>query len=362
MSKKKTILHIIQNFGRGGAETAVVGVLNNLSEYTNIVVAMDSRNEFGDELKYDRYYCLNLPSYYHFPLAIGKLRKIIKEHNVDIVHSTLYWSMILARLATPAHIPVINSIQASLSNSFEYKKKWICWLDRYTYNRRPCTIIGVSKDTLNDYFSFLNLTKGKNYVLYNYVDTSRFSYQQPSKKSVDKKFRMITVGSFKLQKNQLFLLEALCKLNNKDISLDIFGKGELQPMLEKYINENKLPVKLMGQVNNLQDFLGTYDLFVMPSLYEGFSLAVLEGMLMNVPMLLSDIETFREQCDDTAAYFSLSDINDLVNKIQLLKEDQNLLQHLANKGKERVLQHFTLEHHLTSLRKIYAAALVNKPA
>ena len=61
---KKTILHIIQNFGLGGAETAVVGVLKNLSDYNNIVVTLDSLNQFGSELKYDKYYCLNLKSYY----------------------------------------------------------------------------------------------------------------------------------------------------------------------------------------------------------------------------------------------------------------------------------------------------------
>jgi hypothetical protein len=145
LNNKKTILHIIQNFGRGGAETAVVGVLKNLGEYNNIVVAMDCLNQFGDELKFDKYYCLNLKSYYHFPFAIKKLRKIIIEDKVDLVHSTLYWSTILARFACPDNIPLVTSIQASLSNSFEYKKKWICWLDRYTYNRRASTILGVSK-------------------------------------------------------------------------------------------------------------------------------------------------------------------------------------------------------------------------
>ena len=91
MGNKKTILHIIQNFGIGGAETAVVGVLKNLHEYNNIVVTLDGLNQFGNELKYDKYYNLNLKSYYLFPLAISKLRKIIKENNVSLpIHFFLY--------------------------------------------------------------------------------------------------------------------------------------------------------------------------------------------------------------------------------------------------------------------------------
>ena len=184
MNNKKTILHIIQNFGRGGAETAVVGVLKNLAEYNNVVVAMDSFNQFGDELKYDKYYSLDLKSYYHFPLAIKKLRKIIIENRVDMVHSTLYWSTILARFACPPNIPLVTSIQASLSNSFEYKKKWIGWLDRFSYNRRDSTILGVSKDTLEDYFRFLKLEKHRNYVLIILLIRRLLQIRLPGKRTV----------------------------------------------------------------------------------------------------------------------------------------------------------------------------------
>jgi glycosyltransferase involved in cell wall biosynthesis len=145
-------------------------------------------------------------------------------------------------------------------------------------------------------------------VLYNFVDTKTFAWPGVVKKN-NGDFRLISVGSLKLQKNQLYLLEAFTKLKGQNISLDIYGEGGLRPVLEEYIRDHQLPVRLMGQAKNLNELLGGYDLFVMPSLYEGFSLAVLEGMLMEIPMLLSDIGTFREQCADTAVYFSLGDVN-----------------------------------------------------
>jgi len=122
INNKKTILHIIQNFGRGGAETAVVGVLKNLHEYNNIVVTLDGLNQFGSELTYDKYYNLDLKSYYLFPMAIRKLRQIIRENKVDLVHSQLYWSTILARFACPENIPLVTSIQASLTGSVSIKR------------------------------------------------------------------------------------------------------------------------------------------------------------------------------------------------------------------------------------------------
>ncbi len=357
MNNNKTILHIIQNFGRGGAETAVVGALKNLTEYRTIAVAMDSFNEFGDELKCDKYYCLNLKSYYHFPLAIKKLRKIIIDEKVDLVHSTLYWAIVLSRFACPKNIPLVSSIQASLSNSFEYKKKWIGWLDRFSYNRRESTILGVSKDTLDDYFNFLKLQRHRNYVLYNFVDTKAYPSMVLPKQQNGEHFKLVSVGSFKLQKNQLYLLEALKRLKGEEISLDIYGEGALRPVIEKFIKDNELPVRLMGQVKNLDQVMSGYDLFVMPSLYEGFSLAVLEGMLMEIPMLLSDIATFREQCAATAVYFPLNDVNELAEKIRSLKNNTAQLEIMGRNGRIRVLQHFTLDHHMAALRKIYQVVL-----
>ena len=358
-NNKKTILHIIQNFGLGGAETAVVGVLKNLSDYNNIVVTLDSLNQFGSELKYDKYYCLNLKSYYLFPFAISKLRKIIKENNVDLVHSQLYWSNVLARFACPKNVPLVTTIQSTITGTVEYKKKWICWLDKFSYNHKKSTILGVSKYALDDYFEFLKLKRHKTFVLYNFVDTSIFAEAAEPVVKENNDFKIISVGNLKPQKNFHFLLEAFKNLKHQGISLDIYGDGMYQQEFEKFIGENNLPVRLMGKIRNLHEVMKDYDLFVMPSLYEGFSLAVLEGMAMQKPMLLSDIPTFTEQCGDTAIYFSLDNTNDVVEKIKSLRNDPQKLIELAISGKKRVLENFTLDHHLASLRKIYLQVLSN---
>lgn len=357
-NSKKTILHVIQNFGLGGAETAVVGVLKNLKEYNNIVVTLDGLNQFGDELKYDKYYNLNLKSYYLFPLAINKLRKIIIDNKVDIVHSQLYWSTILARFATPKHIPLVTSIQASLTGSVEYQKSWICQLEKYSYRRRPSVIIGVSKYTLNDYFDFLQLPRHQNYVLYNFVDTSIFHGRKSNvQQKNSNEFRLVTVGNLKPQKNQQFLLDAFKLLKGKPVSLDIYGDGILHDSFQQYIKENGINVRLMGKTRNLPELIQQYDLFVMSSHYEGFSLAVLEGMVQELPMLLSDIPTFTEQCQESAEYFPLNDPSVFVNKVLQLQADPARLKEMASTGRQRVLQFYTLEHHLAELRKIYAATL-----
>ncbi len=356
MSNKKTIVHIIHNFGRGGAETLLVTVLKNLRDYNNIVVTLDSLNEFGDELECDQYYSLNLKSHYLFWTAIPKLRKVIRKHRADIVHSHLYFSTLLARMATPKDVALVSTIHASVSESIEYRKSVIKMADQWTYNRRPGVLIGVSKNTLDDYFSYLKLKRREHYVLYNFIDTSLFNACATPYRP-EKGLKMIAVGSLKIQKNHQFLLQAMTRLKGTPVSLDIYGSGSLEDQLANFITETKVAVRLMGQVKNIADVMNGYDVFVLSSLYEGFSLAVLEAMAMSKPMLLSDTTTFREQCADSAMYFSLDDGEDFVNKVKQLKDDPRTLERIARLGKERLLHNFMPDHHMAGLRKIYSTVL-----
>jgi glycosyltransferase involved in cell wall biosynthesis len=357
-NEQKTILHIIQNFGRGGAETAVWGVLKNLKDYRNIVVTLDPLNEFGEPPECEAYYCLNLKSYYYFPLAIPKLRRIIRRHKVDLVHSQLYWSTVIARFATPARIPLVTSIQASLTNSVEYKKKWIADLDRFSYKHRPSHILGVSRHTLEDYFQFLKLKRGPSDILYNYVDARVFNQPNPRKLyDGQRPFRVVSVGNLKPQKNHPYLLEIWKCLKGKNAELHIYGDGQMEAELQQIINEHQLKVVLKGKISNLPERLPEYDLFMMASRYEGFSLAVLEGMAMRIPMFLSSIPTFVEQCSDSAMYFELSHAGVPALQIESMMRKPEKLEKMAEEGYKRVMEAFTLEHHLAKLRSIYASIL-----
>lgn len=140
--QKKTIIHVIYNLGRGGAETLLVQVLKELRDYRNVVVTLSPENHFNSELLCDELICLNRPSLTSIPMAVLDLKKIIKEQKPTIVHSQLPLSNFVARLATPARIPLITTIQNSISFSKDYKRFHIRLLDRLTYKFRKSTTIG----------------------------------------------------------------------------------------------------------------------------------------------------------------------------------------------------------------------------
>ena len=351
---KKTILHIINNLGRGGAETMLVTVVKELKDYNNIIVTLFPENHFADELECDKYYCLNLSSIFQIPFSSHRLKKIIKENNVDIVHSHLFWPTLLARMGTPKNIPLITTIHAFIATSVEYKKWYIRWLDRITYKFHKNIIITVAKGALDEYFNFLKVKRYKAYALHTFVDVKIFNDSNAAFKSDNTVFKLVTVGALRIQKNHAYLLEAFKLLDKEKFQLDMYGEGPLRSSLETVINGNGLNVNLKGEVKNIQSVLNQYDLYVMSSTFEGFSLSVLEAMAMRMPLLLSDIRSFREQCENTAEYFKLNDVKDFTEKLNALALDKKHLHELAEAGHERAVNNFTLEQHMQGLRKIYS--------
>ncbi|MFT3682944.1 MAG: glycosyltransferase [Ferruginibacter sp.] len=352
---KKTILHIIDNLGRGGAETMLVTVIKQLPDYNHIIVTLRPENEFGNEVQCDKYFCLHLKKILT-PLAVLKLKKIIRENNVSMVHSHLFWSTIVARLAVPKNIPLLTTIHAFVASSIEYRPWRMRVMEKLTYMVRKSTIIAVAKGALNEYFRFINIKPHSAYHLYTFVDTDVFNQAIKKQLQPGDSFRIVTVGNLKEQKNHRFLLEAFKELKNENITLDIYGKGPLEEELQQTIKDHNLKVTLKGQAPDIQNKVGQYDLFVMSSLYEGFALSVLEAMAMGMPLLLSDISSFKEQCDTTATYYTLNDTKDFAAKLLALKNNKAQLEDNGVAAKARVLNNFTLQKHIKHLKEIYAAA------
>ena len=350
---KKTILHFIYDLGRGGAETMLVRTLKELPEYNNIVVTLYPHNEFKKELEGFTCICLNQGMLLSFPFTALRLKRIIEDHKVDLVHTHLFWPTLIARMGTPKHIPLVSTIHAFIATSVEYRKWYIRLLDKLSYKLRNTTIIGVAKGATAEYFSFLGLKPYRSYSLYTFVDVDRFRVNGNTPVIPGRPFRVISTGALRLQKNQQYLVNAFSSLKEDDIELHIYGDGPLREQLQSAITDSGSRVVLKGVVNNMEEVLPQYNLFVMSSTFEGFSLAVLETMAMKVPMLLSDIVSFREQCGDTAVYFNINDPVDFANKLKQLAGDSALRSALAEKAYQRVTENFTLQHHMKQLKEIY---------
>lgn len=216
-------------------------------------------------------------------------------------------------------------------------------------------IIAVSKTTKKDLIKFYNLEDERIAVIYNgYEKKAKDFFAKNGKyelkiKNFIKKFKItakkyiLYVGTIQPRKNLNILIEAFLKFkkNNPDYKLVIAGKkGWLyQKIFEKVIELNlKKEVIFTDYIDDamLVYLYKNAFCFVMPSLYEGFGIPLLEAMDNNCPVISSFTSSLPEIGDNACLYFDPKNSDDLYNKLITLKNNQHLRQELIKKGKERI--------------------------
>jgi glycosyltransferase involved in cell wall biosynthesis len=97
-------------------------------------------------------------------------------------------------------------------------------------------------------------------------------------------------------------------------------------------------VKFLENVTDeeLPEFYKNCELFVLPSLYEGFGLPVLEAMKHGAPVATSDISSLPEAGGDAAVYFNPEDASDIAGKIEKVLGNDKLRSDMIKKGHEQV--------------------------
>jgi glycosyltransferase involved in cell wall biosynthesis len=302
---ESALIHIIDSLSMGGAEIILHHTIQLFPQYKHVIVYLKETPDV--KVSFDRnreiLFCLNHSGWKDLPSSVRKLKRIIKQVNPCIIHSHLIVSTLIARLATPVHVPLVTSLHSELSTDAFAKNRLSVWIERLTLKKRHA-LVAVSNHVLQDYLKYVP-HQGKHFVLYNFLPEIFFSaHQKPASGTV---FRCVAVGNLKEAKNYEYLLDIFSHLKNRRIQLDIYGGGYLEPVLQRRITTDHLPVELKGKVIDPRTFLNGYDLFIQASSHEGFGLSVIEAMAMRLPVLLSDIAVFREITGNHAHFFPLND-------------------------------------------------------
>jgi len=356
---KPKLLHVIDSLGFGGAERLLVGVVNNFDDVEHHIISLSARTEMKKELRPDCFFqSLNFKSKRDLIKIVIQISRYIKRHKINLVHSHLVLSNIVARLATPAYIPLFNSLHSLAGKRFFRKKyAWQTIAEKWTYKKRH-TIIAVSDSVLQDYQHAIGI-KGNAHVLHNFVADSFFAVAPHLYKPTGT-LSLVAVGSLKPEKNYQFLIKAFKNLP-VSVKLDIYGAGPLREELEKQIEESKVAITLCGNVSDIENVLIKYDLYVMASRYEGHPIALLEAMAAGMPTLVADIPVLKEATGGENFFFCAEDESDFLRKIhQVLNEEINL-DKLAASNFSFANYHARKGMYLKKLRTIYGTAIFLRP-
>lgn len=157
-----------------------------------------------------------------------------------------------------------------------------------------------------------------------------------------KKPYILFIGNRKKHKNLTLLVKAFARIVHKlQHYLVIAGTKE------NYIDEVDVLIKELKLSDRVIEFntpsddivISLYqyaDLFVFPSLFEGFGLPPLEAVTVGCPVILSDIPVLREVFDNAGYYFNPYSEKDLAEKILFILTNRNIRAKLLKKQKERI--------------------------
>lgn len=281
---------------------------------------------------------------------IWKLYRWFKSEKPDVVHTAAaeanFHGIIAARLAG---VPFIVAEEIGFPNHSGKAKLFFRMLYKLT-NRVVCVSEAVKQFLIDT----KEITTAQGTVIYNPVSIPK---TVPTEKGAF--FTIVSVGRLEKVKNQALLVRVFAKLQKQNCKLVLVGDGRERKNLEALIEQLNIgdKVEMTGFTSEPERYLSKADLFVLPSLSEGFGIAAVEAMLLGIPSLCSNVGGLPEIIDNgkTGWLFnpeSETELTDLLNSIMSMPKDE--LSKIGQQGCDKVADTFTIEKYVQRLEQFYA--------
>ncbi|MBP7216391.1 MAG: glycosyltransferase family 4 protein [Candidatus Omnitrophica bacterium] len=207
--------------------------------------------------------------------------------------------------------------------------------------KRADRIIAVSENTKQDIIKFCPTASEKIEVIYEAADPmfrkiedTTYLEQMRQKLNLPKEF-ILFVGSIRSHKNIERLLEAYCRLQALGIKHRLVLVGRPNPRESYLLEKIKATDAMFLAQASPQDLVALYNLatvLVLPSVYEGFGLPVLEAMACGVPVAVSSVASLPEIASKAAVYFDPFDSKDIQAALCRICSDEGLRKRLIQEG------------------------------
>jgi glycosyltransferase involved in cell wall biosynthesis len=273
------------------------------------------------------------------PGVIRRLRKYIRESHFDIVHCNGVIDSIYVYLASLG-LPV-----QCVCTVHGYEKGLYLTVHRWVLARFDA-VIAVSNTFLQD-MKKLGYTSPIFRVINNSISDDYQPAGRQDNHAGSTTVKAVMVSRFDWSKDQMTVARAMALLMERgvDISLDFIGTGpdEYISPVREFITSHGLQemIHFLGEINDLTRVLPAYDLIVMSSNAESFGIALVEGMASGLPVVASDIPSFREIISDTkfGMLFEPGDDEGLADRISALISSPARMRELSVLSLERAVEY-----------------------
>jgi L-malate glycosyltransferase len=344
-NRRLKILHIDPEQNWGGGEAQVFGLINCLAANGHETELLAHPNgQLFSRCQKLKIVCRPIAIRNDLDLrCIPALRRLIRTGDYDIVHlhtkrahALTVW---LPRFHSRPKYLVTRRMDYPESNN---------WYTHCLYNRRVDGVVAISQ-SIAELLLAAGVTRERIRVIASGIEPRRFMAAQPTAVKSAGELVLGSVGVLEERKGHRYLLEAAGKLKRQGlaITIRIAGDGSLRHSLQRDAVRLGLQddVQFCGFVADTAAFLADVDVFVMPSLFEGLGVAGLEAMAAGKAVIASRVGGLTESVVDnvTGILVSPRDPEALAGAITTLAAQPELAAEMGQRGRTRVLEHFTLD-------------------
>ena len=327
----KKVVQYIPALVNGGIEAMLLNYYERLNKKFKFIIIVHGEIEQNCKNKFEELGAkiYKIPHWNdNFFKHNSELYRILKNEKPHIFHSHHgIYNFIPCLVALYAGIKIrISHCHAYFPKKSSKEKLFSCLTYFFATNHAACGK-GAAKYLVNA----KKMQNGDVEIIYNAIDLEKFKYNRLSRKKIRNSLNWNdnliygNVGRFCLQKNQLFLIEIyerIFELNKKARFLIIGGNGN---EYDKIVNKlNNSPIKdyciLLNNIQNVNEYYLAMDFLILPSLFEGFAVSVVESQVSNLPCILSPTITREFETNNIYYSKSLENIDDWINSLNEVKQ------------------------------------------
>ncbi len=359
------VASVIGQYIGGGVEAVTINYYRNIDKnkvQLDFICDEDSTNIPYEEIERMGGKVIIIPSYSK-PFKYHKaLKRVLKEGNYKIIHSNINTLSVFSLFAAKcAGVPIRIAHSHSTTNKKEKKKNLMKQVLRPFSKVFATDYMCCSELAGRWLFGNKEYDKGNVYLLNNAIDLDKFKYNESLRKKKRKELGIKDdalvighIGRFVAQKNHDFLIDIfneIHKKNNNSILL-LAGQGPLMEDIKNKVKELNLDdnVKFLGQRNDANELYQAFDVFLLPSLYEGLPVVGVEAQAAGLLCYLSDDMTKETKVLDITKFMSLNNTpeewaNNILDDVKKYKR--------IDTSKEMTAKNFNIKEEAKKLEEYY---------
>jgi len=353
IDKKIHIVQMIHGLPYGGAERCVVDIVNNAdpNKFKFTILVFRHLLVMKKEIKNSEVEVVVVEKRGKVDFSLGgRIKKELQRLQPDIVHTHLFTADLWGRRAArKLNIPVVtteHNVNAGDGWARNFLKRMT---SGYTQKYIACS------ESVKKYMqSVYGITKEIKVARYG-VDLERFA--EAGDLQMSPPFKLVMIGRLTKQKGQAVALVALKDLRDFDWKLEIVGEGELKGCLEKMVKRYNLTerVRFLPPSDQIPKILADHHILLMPSLWEGLGIVVMEAMASGRLVIGSRVGGIPELIKDGETGFLVkpNDAKSLAKKLRWCFEHTTEVENVARAARNYARENFAMARAIDVYEKIY---------